>query len=586
MIKVGRNDPCICGSGRKYKQCCLVESKNPWLTNKEPLRATLSKTLEAANHYLRSGQLAEAEIACRQVLQIQPDQPQALHNLGIIAIKVEQYEVAVELLTRSMQSAPGAAVCCNLGLALKALGHLEAAVEIYRDVLRYQPDHAATHHNLANALRKLGDLSGAIRHYQEAIQYQPDYADAITNLNSANGVIKILESQLVRFGIELDFTNNFVSIKGVQIAGNSTGFSNFIELLTSTIIEVGVKFQQAGEISNAEDLYQAVRQINPNNTHALHLLGHLAKLMGRKDLGRTLAARLIDSENALRQKYEDAGSVFRVGHESGFSGSGGASFVFTEPKYPKIKALDIEELPAPKNPGLNIRAPGSQAWLVEIVSATRRSEVEFWENSALGISLRGMGAGARVVANIAFNNQLGLSELYNRSIQSANPDRILVFMHDDVWIDDLFFAERLNHGLANFDVIGVAGNSRRVPFQAGWGFMDEELTPSESSDLRGSIAHGKEPFGEIAAFGESPAECELLDGVILAARKSRLLEAQVAFDPIFKFHFYDIDFCRAAREKKLRVGTWPIHLTHQSEGAFKSAGWREMYARYLEKWTS
>ena len=27
MIKVGRNDPCPCGSGKKYKQCCLLEAE-------------------------------------------------------------------------------------------------------------------------------------------------------------------------------------------------------------------------------------------------------------------------------------------------------------------------------------------------------------------------------------------------------------------------------------------------------------------------------------------------------------------------------------------------------------------------------
>ena len=24
-IKIGRNDPCLCGSGKKYKKCCLNE---------------------------------------------------------------------------------------------------------------------------------------------------------------------------------------------------------------------------------------------------------------------------------------------------------------------------------------------------------------------------------------------------------------------------------------------------------------------------------------------------------------------------------------------------------------------------------
>lgn len=26
QVKIGRNDPCPCGSGRKYKRCCLPES--------------------------------------------------------------------------------------------------------------------------------------------------------------------------------------------------------------------------------------------------------------------------------------------------------------------------------------------------------------------------------------------------------------------------------------------------------------------------------------------------------------------------------------------------------------------------------
>ncbi|MEA1948950.1 MAG: SEC-C metal-binding domain-containing protein, partial [Thermodesulfobacteriota bacterium] len=27
-VKVGRNDPCPCGSGLKYKKCCLGRSKS------------------------------------------------------------------------------------------------------------------------------------------------------------------------------------------------------------------------------------------------------------------------------------------------------------------------------------------------------------------------------------------------------------------------------------------------------------------------------------------------------------------------------------------------------------------------------
>ncbi|MGH6681278.1 MAG: SEC-C metal-binding domain-containing protein, partial [Bradyrhizobium sp.] len=27
MAKIGRNEPCPCGSGRKYKQCCLAKDE-------------------------------------------------------------------------------------------------------------------------------------------------------------------------------------------------------------------------------------------------------------------------------------------------------------------------------------------------------------------------------------------------------------------------------------------------------------------------------------------------------------------------------------------------------------------------------
>ncbi len=29
MDKVGRNDPCPCGSGKKYKKCCEIKSNAP-----------------------------------------------------------------------------------------------------------------------------------------------------------------------------------------------------------------------------------------------------------------------------------------------------------------------------------------------------------------------------------------------------------------------------------------------------------------------------------------------------------------------------------------------------------------------------
>jgi len=228
--------------------------------------------------------------------------------------------------------------------------------------------------------------------------------------------------------------------------------------------------------------------------------------------------------------------------------------------------------------------------MIELVSATRLSESEFWKHSALGLSLWRLARTHEVAARVFFENSQGLPELYNLHIRAAHPDSLLVFVHDDVWIEDIFFTSRVLDGLHSFEVIGVAGNRRRVLNQPGWGFKSlegKQLIADEAINLSGAIAHGDRLVSKVDYFGPSPAECELIDGVLIAARRSALVDRNVFFDPQFKFHFYDLDFCRSARLAGIRLGTWPIGLTHRSDGvsSYRAREWIESYHRYIAKWS-
>ncbi len=221
---------------------------------------------------------------------------------------------------------------------------------------------------------------------------------------------------------------------------------------------------------------------------------------------------------------------------------------------------------------------------LEIVSASRHSEEEFWNSCPLGISLKRIAWDGRLIPRITFSNRCGLPAVYNERIALAEDGSILVFMHDDVWIDDYFFYQRITEGLERFDIIGVAGNRRRVDRQPAWAFKNADLIWDDRLNLSGAVAHGKHPFGRVSRYGDVPAECELLDGCFLAAKKSLLFSSGSFFDDRFEFHFYDMDFCRTARLKALRLGTWPICLTHRSGGNFGSEEWKKSYMNYLEKW--
>ncbi len=228
--------------------------------------------------------------------------------------------------------------------------------------------------------------------------------------------------------------------------------------------------------------------------------------------------------------------------------------------------------------------------MIEFVSCTQRSHDDFWENSALGISIRRIGADPRAYGYIAYENRLGLPVIYNQRINTSDDADVLVFLHDDIWLDDFFFIDRILEGVKHFDIFGLAGSNRRSPFQMSWAF-DTDLGGGnfqwkQIDTLSGTVAHGEKPFGEISRYGLAPKEVELLDGLFIAASKAKLLEKGIRFDERFDFHFYDLDFCRTACNAGLRMGTWPIAVTHQSGGRMGTPHWQEQYRKYIEKWTN
>jgi len=224
--------------------------------------------------------------------------------------------------------------------------------------------------------------------------------------------------------------------------------------------------------------------------------------------------------------------------------------------------------------------------MVEFISATRLTKEAFWERSALGLSLRRMEFDERWVPRVAFENTRGLSTVFNERIATPSEHDILVFMHDDVWIDAPFVVDHLERALQEFHVVGVVGNDQRVPRQFAWAFVNitRDVVWDDTGHLHGAIAHAPHAMGPVTRFGDTPAECELMDGVFLAARRSVLQRYGVAFDERFSFHFYDLDFCRTARSRGLLLGTWPIALTHQSHGNWRSDEWMRSYGEYIAKW--
>jgi len=222
---------------------------------------------------------------------------------------------------------------------------------------------------------------------------------------------------------------------------------------------------------------------------------------------------------------------------------------------------------------------------IRLVIATRLSEKDFFEKTATGRSIS-IRRPEFVEVRLFINNRLGLPILYNQAIfESIDNPAILIFIHDDIHVLDYYWFNKVIDALNNFQVIGLAGNKRRVKKQPSWAFIDDSFTWDQKDNLSGIIGHGdKFPPNNLSIYGEPRQKVKLLDGLLLAVNSKTLINNNIYFDEIFDFNFYDMDICRQAEIKKITCGTWDISVIHESGGNFGSEGWVLAYKKYLNKW--
>src|SRR5271169_3279948 len=93
--------------------------------------------VQAAFALARSGQLGQAEVLCRSVLDQEPDQADALLLRAVIEVKTGRTSQGVESIRRSIQQYPlRAAAHALLADALLTLEQPRGALESYDTALR------------------------------------------------------------------------------------------------------------------------------------------------------------------------------------------------------------------------------------------------------------------------------------------------------------------------------------------------------------------------------------------------------------------------------------------------------------------
>lgn len=221
------------------------------MTGPEERRLTIPEALAWASDLHRAGELDAAERLYGAVLSIEPDNPSALHFLGLRRYQQGHADEALALLERATALSPDYADALNnLGNLLKLGQRHEAAEQAYRRVLALVPDHA-------QALTNLGILIGARGAWEEAeacfrAAMAADERHAGARYNYGN-----LLSDLGR-------TEEAVAAYRQAVAV----FPEHYEALKA----LGVALYRAGRPGEAREVYERLLAIDPDNPVARHML--------------------------------------------------------------------------------------------------------------------------------------------------------------------------------------------------------------------------------------------------------------------------------------------------------------------------
>jgi predicted O-linked N-acetylglucosamine transferase (SPINDLY family) len=169
--EVGRNDPCPCGSGKRYKEC-----------HGQLRAAQAAPGAGAARALLAQGRLADAARSAQRALELDPADAEAWTVLGL-SLESAAPEAAQAAWEKAAVLAPQRPEAhFRLGDFRRRRGEYAAAIACYEAALAAGSTHPVLLNNLGLALQQAGRLAEAERVYRRALEQQPGLVEANANL--------------------------------------------------------------------------------------------------------------------------------------------------------------------------------------------------------------------------------------------------------------------------------------------------------------------------------------------------------------------------------------------------------------------
>jgi predicted O-linked N-acetylglucosamine transferase (SPINDLY family) len=132
--------------------------------------------------FVQHGQLAEGEQLIARAIRLDPNDPTALHNRGSVLLTLKRFDEALADYDKAVALKPDyAEAFSGRASALKGLKRYDEALASYDRAITLKPNYAEAFSNRGNTLQDLERFDEALAEYDKAITFEPDYAEAFNN---------------------------------------------------------------------------------------------------------------------------------------------------------------------------------------------------------------------------------------------------------------------------------------------------------------------------------------------------------------------------------------------------------------------
>lgn len=254
------------------------------------------QSLALAISHHQAGRLAQAEDLYKQILQNNPNHPDALHLSGMALAQTGRASEGIELIQKAIAAMPDAALFhMSLGEAQRRVRNLDQAVTSFAKAIELDPELVEAHNNLSAALSDVRRFEDAIIAAQKALALRPGYAEAHFNLGYALSATNQKEAAIVSYrrAIELkpDYAEAHFNLGSVfqKLMRYDDAISEFSQAITlkpdfaEAYNNLGISLGNRGRSEEAINAYTTAIRLNPNNPRSHSNLAHGLSQLARLD---------------------------------------------------------------------------------------------------------------------------------------------------------------------------------------------------------------------------------------------------------------------------------------------------------------